>query len=88
MSKKGIDVSALCHLSKLNMSDAEKARLSDELEAFASLARVLDEFDSEGVEFRQVAQVSARADTPRSFDLEMSGRYVTVPLTVAEAQND
>ncbi len=88
MTAKNIDVASLCLLSKLNIGDSDKARIEAELCEFAEFASVLDCFAAHDIEIDGADKVSLRADDPKSQESELSGSYVTVPLTLKEAKND
>ncbi len=88
MATKRIDVSALCLLSKLNIGDGDKARIEEELCEFADFAAVLDAFAAHDMSAEDGGAAELRADTLKNEASELSGSYVTVPLTVKEARDD
>ena len=88
MSAKKIDVSALCLLSKLNIGDGDRVRIEAELCEFADFAAVLDDFAVHDMGVYGVYADELRADEVKNQALELSGSYVTVPLTVKGAHGD
>ncbi len=86
MAAKELDVSALCRLSKLNIDDG--TRIEAELREFADFAAVLDAFAIHNMSIDGVDKSELRADNPQNQASELSGSYVTVPLTVKEAEDD
>ena len=83
--EKELDVSALCRLSKLNIDD--EARIEAELREFADFAAVLDTFAAHNMSIEAASESELRADTKKNQASELSGSYVTVPLTVRGAQD-
>lgn len=88
MSTKKIDVASLCLLSKLNIDECAKARIEAELCEFADFAAVLDNFAVHDMGVDGVSAVELRADEATNQPSELSGSYVTVPLTVKGAHDD
>ena len=88
MSKKGIDVSALCRLAKLNIDEADRARIEAELCEFAEFAAVLDGFAAHDMGVDAVGTTELRIDNPKNETSALPGGYVTVPLTVKEARDE
>lgn len=88
MSKKGIDVSALCRLAKLNIDECDRTRIEAELCEFSDFAAVLDGFAAHDMGVGAVGTTELRADTPKNEDSALIGGYVTVPLTLKEARDE
>ena len=88
MSKKGIDVSALCRLAKLNIDEADRARIEAELCEFSDFAAVLDGFAAHDMGIDAPSASDLRADNPKNGVSASSGGYVTVPLTLKEARDE
>ena len=88
MSAKKIDVSALCLISKLNIDESAKERIEAELCEFADFASVLDDFAAHDMSVDAVGANELRADEAKDHASELSGSYVTVPLTVKGAHGD
>ena len=88
MSAKNIDVSALCLLSKLNIGESDRVRIEAELCEFADFAAVLDGFAAHDMGIDAMGANEMRADEVKDQASELSGSYVTVPLTVKGAHGD